>query len=256
MPQFSANLSMMFHEHPFLERFDAARHAGFEAVEFMFPYAYPVAALGQAVEDSGHAISIFNLPAGDWERGERGFACIPGRETDFRASVETAVRYAEAAGAKRLHALSGTMGNISPGAARATYVENLRFAADRLGESGLELTIEPINSRDMPGYFLSSTELAADILAELDLANVGLQFDIYHHQIMHGDILKSLERFMPMIRHMQIAGVPDRNEPDTGELDYDRVFKEIDVLGYKGWVGLEYRPRAGTVEGLAWMNDQ
>ena len=244
---------MMFQEHPFLERFAAARAAGFEAVEFLFPYEWPVNLLARAVQDSAHAISIFNLSPGDWERGERGLACIPGREADFRASVETAIGYAEATGARRLHVLAGIHGQFPFKTARATYLENLRFAADRLGEAGLEMTIEPINGRDMPGYFLSSAELAAEILSELDLAHVGLQFDVYHHQIMHGDILHGLERSMPLIRHIQIAGVPDRHEPDTGELNYGCVFEKIDALGYDGWVGLEYRPRAGTVEGLGWM---
>ncbi|MDA4844494.1 2-oxo-tetronate isomerase [Hoeflea poritis] len=253
MPRFSANISMMFHEHPFLERFGAARDAGFEAVEFLFPYEWPVDSLARAVGDSGHSISIFNLSPGDWERGERGLACIPGREAEFREFVETAIAYAEATGARRLHALAGIPGALPFATARATYLENLRFAAERLGEAGLEMTIEPINGRDMPGYFLSSTELAAEILRELGLANVGLQFDVYHHQIMHGDILHSLERYMPLIRHIQIAGVPERHEPDSGELDYVSVFKEIDALGYDGWVGCEYRPKAGTVEGLGWM---
>ena len=151
--------------------------------------------------------------------------------------------------------MAGNQGKISFDVARSTFVENLRFAADRLGEAGLEMTIEPINQRDMPGYFLSSTELAADILADLDRANAGLQFDVYHHQIMHGDVLHSLERHMPLIRHIQIAGVPDRHEPDEGELSYPRVFEKIDALGYDGWVGCEYRPRAGTTAGLGWMRE-
>ncbi|MEX3009765.1 2-oxo-tetronate isomerase [Hoeflea sp. TYP-13] len=253
MPRFSANISMMFTEHDFLDRFSAARDAGFEAVEFLFPYDHSAEEIGDAIRRNGLDVSVFNLSPGDWDAGDRGLACIAGREAEFRASIDKALPYTAEAGAKRLHVMAGIRGDASRERALSCFMENLRYASGKFGEAGLDALIEPINSRDMPGYLLSSTDLAADILKEINLPNVGLQFDIYHHQITHGDVVRSLEKYMPLIRHIQIAGVPHRREPDEGELNYAHVFEQLDALGYEGWVGCEYRPKAGTVEGLGWM---
>ena len=253
MPRFSANISMMFCEHDFLDRFAAARLAGFEAVEFLFPYDHPAEQIGDLVDRNGLDISVFNLSPGNWHAGDRGLACLVERRDEFRASVEKALVYAKAVGARRCHVMAGNPGSASFNAARSTFAENLHHAAETFGEAGLEIMIEPINSRDMPGYFLSSTDLAVEILAEIDRPNVGLQFDIYHHQITHGDVMRSLEQ-----THAADRSYPDRRnsaprEPDEGELNYACVFDHLDTLGYGGWVGCEYRPRAGTVDGLSWM---
>ncbi|MCP4316930.1 MAG: hydroxypyruvate isomerase family protein [Hyphomicrobiales bacterium] len=253
MPRFSANISMLFTEHDFLDRFRAAREAGFEAVEFLFPYDHPVEAMGDAVRSNGLDVSVFNLSPGNWESGDRGLGCLAERQDEFRQSVETALAYAAATGAKRCHVMAGNQNEVSRQRARSVFLDNLRYASEKFAAAGLEILIEPLNGYDMPGYFLSSTDMAVDILAEIDRPNVGLQFDIYHHQIMHGDVVRSLERHMPFIRHIQIASVPHRREPDEGELNYSHVFEQLDVLGYDGWVGCEYRPRAGTLQGLEWM---
>ncbi len=253
MPRFAANLTFLFNELPFVERFAAARTAGFDAVEFISPYGLSVGQLGQLVEENQLAISVFNLPAGDWEAGERGLAALPGREAEFQASVGLALQYAQASGATQLHMMAGITAGMDHALVRQTYLANLRYAAERLAEAGLTLLIEPINTRDMPGYFLAQTDQAVQVIEEVALPNLKLQFDIYHHQISRGDVSRYLERLMPVIGHIQIASIPARQEPDTGELDYRHVFRLLDELGYTGWVGCEYRPRVGTVAGLGWL---
>ena len=250
MPKFSANLSMMFTEHPFLAPFDAARACGFDAVEFLFPYAHSADEIGVAVQKNDLQISVFNLPPGDWESGDRGLAALSDR-TAFRASIARALPYAKATGAKRLHIMAGL---ATPDAgAEATYIDNIRFAADQFAAAGLELLIEPINPRDMPGYFLSTTDQALALMARIDHPAVRLQFDIYHHQITRGDVIKSLSEHFSQIGHIQIASVPERQEPDRGELNYQAVFAHLDHLGYDGWLGCEYRPHGKTEDGLTWL---
>lgn len=255
MPRFSANLTMMFTEHDFLDRFSAARDAGFEAVEILFPYDQPAEVIGMALQSHDLAVSIFNTAPGDWQAGERGFGCRPDRRDEFRASIEMAVQYASVTGARHCHILAGNPGKTSPDAARAVFVENLRHAADAFAAIGLAGLIEPLNQRDMPGYFLNSLPLAVDILREVDRPNIGLQFDIYHQTMMRDDVAHSLQQHLPLIRHVQIAGVPGRHEPDVGTLDHVSILENLDALGYEGWVGCEYRPRAGTLEGLGWLRD-
>jgi len=248
MPRFAANLSMMFTERPFLERFDAAAAAGFEAVEFLFPYAHPAAEIRGALDRNGLRLALFNAPPGDWEGGERGLASLKGCEAEFRDSIARALEYAAVLEPTRLHIMAG----IARGSeARAAYVANLSHAAT--AASGLRLCIEPINSRDMPGYHLSTSADAITVLDAVGAGNLGLQFDLYHAQIMEGDLTRRLERLMPRIAHIQIAGVPDRHEPDTGEVNFPHLFAELDRLGYDGFVGCEYRPAGRTEDGLGWF---
>jgi hydroxypyruvate isomerase len=251
MPRLAANLSMMFNEWPFLERFGKAKDAGFTAVEYLFPYEHPAAAIGAALQDNGLTQALFNMPPGDWASGDRGIAAIPARKDEFRAGVATALTYAAATGVKRLHVMSGH-GSRDDKSARTAYVDSLRFACDQAEPSGIEILIEPINGRDMPGYFMNDFNFAADLIADLNLPNLRLQFDIYHRQIIQGDVLTGLKTLFPLVAHVQIASVPARNEPGTGELDDFRVLRELDALGYAGFVGCEYRPAAGTLAGLGW----
>ena len=252
MPQFAANLSMMFTEWSFLDRFAAAADAGFSAVEFLFPYEHEPDAVGSALGRAGLVLALFNLPPGDWAAGERGLAALPGRGEKLAAAVETALPYAEATGCGRLHLMAGVADRAHPGAATAYRASVIR-TAERLARAGITLVLEPINSRDMPGYFLNDFGHAADLIRALGLPNLQLQFDIYHRQILHGDVVMGLREMMPIIGHVQIAGVPDRHEPDSGELDFRFVTGELDRLGYGGFIGCEYRPRAGTREGLGWF---
>jgi 2-dehydrotetronate isomerase len=252
MPKFAANLSMMFNEWDFLDRFAAAAEHGFRAVEFLFPYAHAPDVIARRLEAAKLTQALFNLPPGDWDAGERGLACRPERQEDFRASVATALTYARATGVKRLHMMSGHGDRNNP-AARQALTSSLRHAAEQAAPLGIDILIEPINGRDMPGYFMNDFNFAASLIAELGLANVKLQYDIYHRQILHGDVMKSLEALMPVTGHVQTASVPKRNEPMTGELDDWRIFRHLDQFGYEGYVGCEYRPAAGTVEGLSWM---
>jgi 2-dehydrotetronate isomerase len=251
MPRFAANLTMMFNEHPFPERFAAAAAAGFDAVEYLFPYAFDPGALSDLLRSNGLTQALFNLPPGDWEASERGLAALAGRADEFRASVATALTYASATKVARLHVMSG-LADPTDAAARRTYREALAFLCDVAGQAGIDVMIEPINSRDMPGYFLNDFNMAADLIADISLPNLKLQFDIYHRQIIHGDVLTGLRQMMPIIGHVQIAAVPLRHEPGTGELDDIRVLRELDILGYSGFVGCEYRPAGGTVAGLGW----
>jgi hydroxypyruvate isomerase len=253
MPKFAANLSMMFNEWEFLDRFAAAADAGFTAVEFLFPYAYEPDEIAKRLASHGLTQALFNLPPGDFAAGDRGLAAIPERAGEFRASVATALRYAEATGVKRLHVMSGNADSGDP-LARAAYENSLSHAVDRIGAEGLDVVIEPINKRDMPGYFLDDFNHAAALIGKLGLPRLKLQYDIYHRQILHGDVVKSLEALMPIIGHVQTAAVPERHEPGTGELDDDFVFQRLDALGYAGYVGCEYRPAGATLAGLAWWD--
>jgi hydroxypyruvate isomerase len=253
MPKFAANLSMMFNEWDFLDRFRAAADAGFEAIEYLFPYAFAIDDIAAQLQRHGLTQALFNLPPGNWDAGERGLASNPERVQDFRRSVETALPYTKATGVKRLHLMSGH-GNRDDAKALAVYKDAIRFACETVGPSGIDILIEPINGRDMPGYFLNHFGFATDLIAEMNLPNLKLQYDIYHRQILHGDVMKSLESLLPITGHVQVASVPKRSEPGTGELDDHRIFRHLDLLGYDGYVGCEYRPAAGTLEGLGWMN--
>jgi hydroxypyruvate isomerase len=252
MPRFAANLSMMFTEWPFLDRFAAAADAGFDAVEYLFPYDFAPDDIAGRLRDHGLTQALFNLPPGDWTAGERGLAALPGREEEFRASVERAIPYARATGVRRLHVMSGIV-PAQDARAAATYRDNIRFACERLGAEGLTVLLEPINGRDMPGYFLNDFGRAAALIEDLALPNLRLQFDIYHRQILHGDVTMALRALMPLTGHVQVASVPSRHEPAGEELAFPFLFEELDRLGYAGFVGCEYRPRAGTREGLGWF---
>ena len=255
MPRFAANLTMMYTEVPFLDRFAAAAKDGFSAVEYLFPYDHAPADIAARLKDNGLTQALFNLPPGDWAAGERGMACHPGRELEFTTALELAIPYIEATGCQRVHAMAGLIPAGSDATAQqATYVANLRHAAARLAPLGVSLLIEPINSRDMPGYFLSLQRQAHDVLAEVGAPNLKVQMDLYHCQIMEGDLSKRLQKHFAGVGHIQIAGVPDRHEPDSGEVNYPHLFDLLDALGYDGFVGCEYRPKAGTSEGLSWMH--
>jgi hydroxypyruvate isomerase len=253
MPRFAANLSMMFNEVSFLDRFAAARTAGFEAVEFLFPYEFPAAKLHERLRGEGLTQVLFNLPPGDWEKGERGMASLPGRQAEFRESVKVALDYAVALGCRQIHCMAGIVpAGVSLTTAAAVYAANLAWAAELAKPASIRLVIEPINHRDMPGYFLNTQAQGAAIIEAIGRDRLGLQFDVYHVQITEGDITKRMEQFMPVIAHMQIADVPARNEPGTGEIGWRYVFHRIDELGYQGWVGCEYRPAGDTASGLGW----
>ena len=256
MPRFAANLSMMYTEHDFLDRFAAAAADGFEGVEFLFPYAHPPEDIARRLADNGLKQALFNAPPGHWDAGERGMAALPGREEEFRGAIDQALEYAEALDCPSVHVMAGM---VPPGAERAamrpTYVDNLRWASERARSSGRTLLIEPINGRDMPGYFLSRQDDAHAVLADVGASNLKVQMDLYHCQIVEGDLAMKLRHYLPTGRvgHLQIAGVPDRHEPDAGEVDFDYLFGIIDAAGYDGWVGCEYRPAAGTSAGLGWL---
>lgn len=254
MPRLSANLTMLFTELPFLERIDAAAAAGFAAVECIAPYVAPPEVLAERLRRAGVQLVLFNLPAGDWDAGDRGIAADPGRKDEFRASVETALRYARAAGCRTLHAMAGKIPNgADRGAWFDTLVSNLQFAADAVGAEGVTLVLEPINTRvDMPGYFYGTTRQALDVMAAVDRPNVKLLYDIYHMQIMEGDLARTITRLLPDIGHVQLADNPGRGEPGSGEINYPWLLSRLDDLGYAGWVGCEYKPRAGTLAGLGW----
>lgn len=252
MPRFAANLSMMFTEWAFLDRFAAAADAGFTAVEFLFPYEHAPDAVGGALHSAGLTQALFNLPPGDWAAGERGLAALPERGAALDAGTERALAYAEATGCRTLHLMAGIADRADPEVA-ARYRASVIRTAERLARADITLVLEPINTRDMPGYFLNDFGYAAALIRELALPNLALQFDIYHRQILHGDVVTGLRDMMPIIGHIQIAGVPERHEPDSGELAFPYVMAELDRLGYAGFVGCEYRPRSGTVAGLGWL---
>ncbi|WP_186126633.1 2-oxo-tetronate isomerase [Burkholderia gladioli] len=254
MPRFAANLSMMYTEHPFLERFAAAARDGFRGVEYLFPYDFAADELKARLADAGLVQALFNAPPGDWAAGERGFASLPGREDEFRRAFDTALDYARVLGNDKLHVMAGL---LPAGADRArhreVYLRNLAHAAEAASAAGILVVIEPINTRDMPGYFLNRQDDAQAICREVGAPNLRVQFDCYHCQIVEGDIAMKLKRDFAGIGHIQVAGVPERHEPDLGELNYPYLFELIDTLGYDGWIGCEYRPKAGTSEGLGWL---
>ena len=251
MPNFAANLSMLFTELPFLDRFAAARAVGFKAVEFQFPYEFPAAEVARRLSETGLVPVLFNAPPGDLANGERGLAALPGREEDFRASLETALAYARLIGCRRLHVLAG-QSTADPARQEALFVVNLRRAADRAARDGVRLLIEPLNPRDNPNYFLSSTAQAIAILDRVEKDNVALQFDLYHCQMSEGDLARHVQDLYGRYEHVQIAGVPGRHEPDRCEVNFPFLFDLFDALGYTGWVGCEYKPAAATVAGLGW----
>ena len=253
MPRLAANLSMMFNEVPFLDRFDAAAKAGFQAVEFLFPYEYPAAELKRRLDANGLNQVLFNMPPGDWAKGERGTAALPGRQAEFRDGVKLALDYAAALDCHLMHCMAGIPPADTPfGTASALFAANVAWAGEQAAAAGARLCLEPINHRDMPGFHLNTMAQAAAVIAAIGADKVGLQFDIYHCQTTEGDITKRMELHMPIIAHMQLADVPARNEPGTGEIGWPFVFRRIDELGYQGWVGCEYRPAGDTVAGLAW----
>lgn len=256
MPRFAANLTMMFNEVPFLDRFGAAARAGFRAVEFVSPYDHPAEEVARAARDAGVEVVLFNLPAGDWGRGDRGVACDPARAAEHREGVERGVAYALALRCPRLHCMAGIRpANVGEAALRETYLANLRHAGRALSERGLTLLVEGINTRDMPGYYLCSSRQAFELMDAAGVANLYYQYDVYHMQIMEGDLAPTLERRLPRIGHVQIADTPGRHEPGTGEVNFRFLLHHLDRIGYAGWVGCEYRPRAGTEEGLSWIEE-
>jgi 2-dehydrotetronate isomerase len=252
MPRFAANLSLMFNEVPFLDRFEAAARAGFTAVEFLFPYEYPAEAIGERLRRSGLTQALFNLPPGNWEAGEKGLAALPDRFSDLQQSLRTALPYAQATGVKRVHLMAGIADRRDPQAV-AAFHRSLAWTAEFLSPHGLDVVIEPINPRNVPGYFLNDFAFARDLIRELQIPNLKFQFDIYHCQIIHGDVTMRLRELMPLIGHIQIASIPSRNEPDGEELNYPFLFEELDRLGYGGFVGCEYHPRGKTTDGLGWF---
>jgi hydroxypyruvate isomerase len=256
MPRFAANLSMLYNEHEFLARFAAAARDGFKAVEYLFPYAFPAGMLAQCLSDNGLQQVLFNAPPGNWDAGERGLACLPGREVEFREGVLRALDYAAVLACPRVHLMAG----LAPAGAdravlRRTYVANLVWAAEQAAPRGVNLLIEPINTRDIPGFFLNRQDEAHAIVAEVGAPNLQVQMDLYHLQIVEGDVAMKLRQYLPTGRvgHIQIAGVPMRHEPDLGELNHDYLFSVIDELGFDGWVGCEYRPAGATSAGLNWL---
>ena len=261
MPKFAANLSMLYPEVAFLDRFAAAARDGFKAVEFLFPYAFEATDIARRLRDNGLAHALFNAPPGDWERGERGLACLPGRDDEFRSGVDKALEYAGVLGCRRIHVMAGLAPEgIDHDTLHATYVERLGWAAAQAAPHGVDVTIEPINTRDIPRFFLNRQDEAHRVLADVNAPNLKVQMDLYHCQIVEGDVAAKLRRYIPTghVGHMQIAGVPQRYEPDIGELNYPYLFDILDELAYEGWIGCEYRPRAGTraggtTAGLGWL---
>jgi hydroxypyruvate isomerase len=265
MPRFAANLSMLYPEHPFLDRFEAAARDGFDGVEFLFPYEYEPAELVARLRANGLQQVLFNSFPGNWDGGERGLACVPGREQDFRDGVLRALRYAEALSCPRIHVMAGLMpAGQERAALRDTYLANMRWAAKAAAPAGVKLLVEPINMRDMPRFFVNRQDHAHELLGEIGADNVQVQMDLYHCQIVEGDLAMKIRQYLPTGRvgHFQIAGVPQRHEPDLGELNYPYLFSVIDEVsqacGWQGWVGCEYRPArgahpGGTSEGLEWL---
>ena len=254
MPKFAANLTMLFTEHPFLDRFEHAAKAGFKAVEFLFPYPYAAEDIAKRLDAFGLTLVLHNLPAGDWDAGERGMACHPDRVDEFRAGVATAITYAKVLGVKQLNCLAGkTQPGITEQMHRQTFVANLQFAAAELQAAGLRLLIEPINTFDIPGFYLSRTAQALEILDEVGSDNAFVQYDIYHAQRMEGELAQTMKTALRRIGHIQLADNPGRNEPGTGEINYPFVFAHLDRIGYSGWIGCEYKPATTTQAGLGWL---
>jgi len=254
MPRFAANLSMMFNEVPFLDRFALAAKAGFKGVEFLFPYEHPAAEIAARLKDNGLQQVLFNAPAGDFAKGERGMAAIPGKQAAFRESIKIALEYAIALACPRLHIMAGLKPEgVAHDTLTAVYGANLAYAAEECAKVGVKPIIEPINHRDIPGFFLNTTDQAAAIIAAVGPEKLGMQFDLYHCQITEGDVVKRVEKHLPLIAHMQVADTPGRHEPGTGEVNWPFVFKTIDALGFRGWIGCEYRPAGETLAGLSWF---
>ena len=257
MPRFSANLSYLFTETPFLERFGEAAHAGFRAVEFSFPYDYQVKEIAGRVLEHKVEVVLFNSPPGDSALGDRGLASIPGREHEYAAGIVTALRYAQALHCPRLHVMAGVLPEGCDQEERdrrlRTYARNLRFACTEAAGEGVTILIEPLNPRDVPNYLLTTQAEAHAIRTEIGAANLKVQMDLYHAQIVEGDLSEKIRRWLPHIGHIQIAGVPGRHEPDVGEINYEYLFRLLDDLKYDGWIGCEYRPSRGTTAGLTWL---
>lgn len=254
MPRFAANLTLLYNEHAFIDRFAAAAKSGFSGVEYLFPYDFDKNRLAEQLQKHQLAQVLHNLPAGDWPGGERGIACHPGRVGEFQDGVGKAIEYAQALDCRQLNCLAGIApADVAPEKVRATFVSNLRFAADKLEQAGIRLLTEPINTRDIPGFYLTRTQQALDIIAEVGSDNLFLQYDIYHMQIMEGDLAATIEKNLKLIPHMQLADNPGRHEPGTGEINYPFLFDFIDKIGYAGWIGCEYKPATTTDAGLGWI---
>ena len=254
MPKLAANLTMLYNEVPFLDRFALAARDGFKAVEFLFPYAFKAEDLRKRLDANGLQLVLHNLPAGDWDGGERGIACHPGRVGEFQDGVGRAIEYATALGCTQVNCLAGIApAGVDADKVHATFVANLRFAAARLKEAGIRLLVEPINTFDIPGFHLNRTAQAIALIEEVGSSNLWLQHDIYHMQRMEGELANTIAKHLSRIAHMQIADNPGRNEPGSGEINYAWLFRFIDQLGYDGWIGCEYKPAAGTREGLGWI---
>jgi len=253
MPKFAANLSMLFTEVPFLDRFERAAKAGFTAVEFLFPYAWPAAEIKARLDANGLKLVLHNLPAGNWDAGERGIACLPDRTDEFRAGVAKAIDYATTLGVPQLNCLAGKAPvGVDEAVLRQTFVANLKFSAAELKKAGLKQLIEPINSYDIPGFYLNRTAQALAILDEVGADNAFVQYDIYHAQRMEGELAATLQKHLARIGHIQLADNPGRNEPGTGEINWPFLFAHLDRIGYAGWIGCEYKPATTTEAGLGW----
>ena len=254
MPKFCANLTMLFNEVDFMDRFEKAAKAGFKGVEYLFPYAYPKEQLAEKLNAFGLSQALHNLPAGDWAKGERGIACLPGRENEFQESVGKAIAYAKALKCPQVNCLVGlTPAGVAPEKVRRTLVANLRFAAAALQKEGIRLLVEALNDKDMPGFHLVRTADVLALIQEAGHPNLWVQYDVYHMQIMEGNLTKTIQANLNKIAHIQIADNPGRNEPGTGEINFTNLFKAVDAAGYKGWIGCEYKPAGKTAEGLGWM---
>ncbi|HEX2117016.1 MAG TPA: TIM barrel protein [Alphaproteobacteria bacterium] len=254
MPRFCANISMLFTELPMVERPAAARAAGFEAIEVQFPYIVPLDDFAKAVEKAGVKVALINFPAGDFDKGDRGLGALPSRKAEFRAGVADGRRYAERLRVDRFNLLAGIPGPGVPDRdARAALIDNLHFAAEAVKDIGATVCLEAINTRDVPGFYLHDPDQAVALIVESGVRNAALQYDLYHMQIMRGDLIPTMERLMPRIGHIQFADTPGRHEPGTGEINYANVFAAIDRIGYPGWVGAEYKPAVSTLEGLGWF---
>jgi hydroxypyruvate isomerase len=253
VPRFAANLTMLFSELPFLDRFAAAEAAGFSGVEYLFPYDFDKADLREQLDEHGLTQVLHNLPAGNWGTGERGIAILPERVDEFRDGVARAIDYAKALDCRQLNCLVGIAPrDADPFELNEVLVGNLRFAADALAKQRIELLVEPINTLDIPGFFLNRTEQAVQLITDVSSSNLFIQYDIYHMQVMEGDIARTVQKHLPRIAHIQLADNPGRNEPGTGEINYPFLFRHLDTIGYRGWVGCEYKPRTTTVDGLGW----
>lgn len=253
MPKLAANISLMFAEADFADRFALAAQAGFHGVECQFPYDFDAGELRTRLRSSGLAQVLINLPAGNWQAGDRGIACHPDRRDEFKASVDQGMRFAAALECPQVHVLAGIVpDHYSPDEVRNVYMDNLVFAADSFKAEGIRLLIEPINNRDVPGYFLTGTRQALNIIAATGSDNIALQYDVYHMHIMEGAVAETLKRHLAAIAHVQISDFPGRHEPGTGEIDYPTLLGALDALGFEGWVGCEYTPATSTLEGLGW----